>query len=257
MTIPALPDLCWPIDEACCAGFTDLDLEVQDRAIALATSTIRMLTGYRVGGCPRKVRPCAQHCAVRYTGSWVGDSWVPVNVSGTWFNMPCGCGESGCLPAGGLRLPPPVGAITEVRIDGEVLDPADYYIADGNLLARTDGQAWPTENDISQPDTEVGTWSVTYLNAYPVDGLGSYAAGILACEFAKACSGDNKCRLPKGTTDVIRGGIAITVTPGMFPEGFTGINEVDAYIRQWNPYGLKVPPTVWYPGMNSQVTTRG
>ena len=67
-------------------------------------------------------------------------------------------------------------------------------------------------------DTEPDTFSVTYLNGYPVDGLGAYAAGVLAMEFAKACTG-GKCRLPAGVTSVARQGVSLQIATGAFPAG--------------------------------------
>ena len=33
----------------------------------------------------------------------------------------------------------------------------------------------------------------------------------------------------------------------MFPDGMTGIREVDAYLISINPNALKMPPMVWSP----------
>lgn len=248
MTIP-LPDPsittdCWPVDTSCCDGFDDYDFLIQDRAIMLATRALRSLTAYRVGGCDITVRPCTSPCV---QGTWSGGSWTPMNWAGVWYN--CGCIGS-CLH-GALELAAPVGHVTSIKIDGAAF--TDYAIADRNKLVRTDGERWPAANDLTLPDTETGTWSVTYLNAYEVDALGAYAAGVLACEFAKACSGAS-CRLPSNVTQVVRQGIAMTILPGTFPDGVTGIREVDTYIRTWNPGRFTVPPAVWSPQQQRPVT---
>src|SRR6478735_11762564 len=169
---------CWPIDEACCSEFASYDTSVQERAEALAGSTLRSLTLYQVGGCPITVRPCVTgSCAP--PAMWLSGAFYPVNWSGTWTN--CGCAgvcihnglDLATLGFGGI-----VGPIDEVRIDGEVLLESEYAVLD-TYLVRTDGQPWPRAQDMTQPDTEVGTWSITYLPAHPVDELGEYAAGIL------------------------------------------------------------------------------
>jgi hypothetical protein len=129
-------------------------------------------------------------------------------------------------------------------VDGVVLDESEYFL-DGSTLVRVGGE-WPVTQNMDLPDTEVGTFSVTYLNSFPVDGLGAYAAGILACEYAKACSG-GKCKLPSGVTEITRAGVTMTITSGAFPGGLTGIREVDAYIMAWNPTHLRSKPTVWSP----------
>lgn len=252
MTIP-VPDPnvdadCWPVDLECCAEFGDYDGLVQDRAIAMATRAMRSLTGWRVGGCPITVRPCPTGCLV-YGAVYGG--WQPQNWNGTWSN--CGCG-GGCIH-NPLALDPPVGEVTSVKIDGVELDTDEYRVVDGNKLIRSDGQPWPGIQNLGLPDTEVGTWSVTYYNGLAVDALGAYAAGIMACEFAKACSGA-KCRLPSNVTEIVRQGITMTILPGTFPGGVTGIREVDAYVRTVNPSRFTVPPAVWVPSQKKPVTWR-
>jgi hypothetical protein len=102
-----------------------------------------------------------------------------------------------------------------------------------------------------QPDT----FAVSYLRAVPVDALGAYAAGALAAEYAKLCSGQ-QCRLPLGVTQVIRQGVSYTINPGSFPDGMTGLREVDAWLTVINPNKLKQPTGVWFPdAAEPRVTT--
>ena len=49
-------------------------------------------------------------------------------------------------------------------------------------------------------------------------------------------------------TTVTRQGVSYDIAAGSFPNGMTGIREVDAYIALWNPNGLRQPVAVWYPG---------
>ena len=53
------------------------------------------------------------------------------------------------------------------------------------------------------------------------------------------------CRLPPSITSMTRQGISYTIERGMFPDGVTGIPEIDAYLMLWNPFGLKVAPRVY------------
>ena len=139
-------------------------------------------------------------------------------------------------------------------MNGILLDPGSYRVDDGKWLVRTDGDCWPGCQDLSKPDTELGTFSVTYLNAIPVDHLGMYAAGVLACEYAKACAGV-KCRLPSGVTSITRQGISMEVSAGLFPNGLTGINEVDVWVQMYNPHALTTGPTVWTPNQGGRART--
>ena len=69
---------------------------------------------------------------------------------------------------------------------------------------------------------------------------------MLACEFAKACTG-GKCRLPSSVTSIARQGVTMTISSGMFLGGQTGIREVDAYVVSVNPNAQVMPPVVWSP----------
>lgn len=245
--LPDLPDFCWPIDEGCCTTFDSYSSTIQNRAKALAGQTLRMLTGFRVGGCAITVRPCKVSCVANSNWYYGEGTFHPyINTYGSWVNA-CGC-QTSCshTVVEQIELPMPVGRVDQVKVDGLILDPTDYRVDDGRWLVRTDGGVWPTTQNMALLDTAPDTFSVTYLNAYPVDGLGAYAAGLLACEFAKACSGV-KCSLPNGVTEIVRAGIAMTIQRGAFPDGFTGIREVDAYVRSWNPGHLTSPPRVWTP----------
>jgi hypothetical protein len=208
-------------------------------------ATMRSLTAYRVGGCPITVRPCRARCWPTVEGSWAGPVFTPFIYAGNWVNS-CGCNSDHCSCAALCKaaLPPPVGPVGEVKVDGAVLPPAAYTVQD-RWLVRTDGGCWPYCQDLTDPDTAPGTFAVTYLRGAPVDALASSAAGVLACEFAKACSGAN-CRLPSGVTSVVRAGVAYEVGAAAFPSGFTGIREVDAVIRLWNPKGIR-PWLIWSP----------
>jgi hypothetical protein len=242
-----------PIDAACLSEDWDaIDVAVQDRSIALASATLRRLTGYRVGGCPITVRPCKKSCVGSLPTYWDMRTagWMPLNMGGLWINS-CGCTtDCSCVTLCEVELPGPIGAVTEVLVDGDVVDPDNYRI-DGNRLVWVGAEVcpWPTCQDMSLPTTEVGTFAVTYLNSAPVDALGAYAAGVLAMEYARACAG-GKCRLPTGVTSIVRQGVSIDIASGAFPSGVTGIREVDAYIALWNPKALRQSTRVWSPDIS-------
>ena len=251
---PVPTELCWDLDPACLEDTWDnYDPAVQDRAGFLAVSTLRMLTAYRVGGCPITLRPCKPSlCPPGYSGyrdSWAGGSFAPYVQNGLWYNG-CGCsGNCGCTTSCEIALPAPIGELVEVKKDGVVVPLADLRVDNGYLLVYQGSGDCPfnMEQDLNKPDTEVGTWSVTYLNAFKPSALASYAAGVLAVEFAKACIG-GKCRLPAGVTELVRAGVTMEITAGNFPGGFTGIKEVDSFIALYNPDGSnKRAPKVFTP----------
>lgn len=238
---PGFSDECFgELDHSCCETWDDYAPEIQERADALAVQTIRILTARRVGGCPITVRPCATRCVPSgyITASPVGGTFVGtgphINASGAWVNS-CGCGsDCSCGALSQVRLQGPVGFINQVQVDGEVLDPSRYRLDDGVWLVRTDGENWPACQDMEAEVGEPDTFAVTYLNAHLVDASGLYAAGILACEYAKACLGA-ACRLPAGVTEVTRQGVRYAINQDLFTNGSTGIREVDAYVYRYNP----------------------
>ena len=87
---------------------------------------------------------------------------------------------------------------------------------------------------------------ITYVPGIVPDAAALWAAGVLSCEFAKACTGE-KCRLPASVTTVSRQGVTMTMSSGMFEGGMTGIREVDAYLVAVNPNAQRLPSTVWSP----------
>lgn len=252
VVLPDFAGCIWPVDPACFTEVWDTYPEVvRQRALALASATLYRLCGYRVGGCPLTVRPSPQNGTCGFPSDALSTSLVgtfhATNWNGQWSNVPVDPYFDRRL----VSLPGPIGEIIEVKVDGAVVPEADYTITDNRYLAWVgSGEApWPLTQDWVLPDTEVGTMSVTYLNAYPVDSLGAYAAGLLAMEFAKACSGGGKqCRLPSNVVSIVRQGVSYELSTGAFPDGKTNIREVDAYIEQWNPKGRRNAGMVFNPG---------
>ena len=90
---------------------------------------------------------------------------------------------------------------------------------------------------------------VDYYSGVRPGMVAQMAAGLLAEEFLAGMGGD-ECRLPRGVTEYSRMGVSITVEAGLFPDGMTNIPEVDAFIRNWNPHGLKTMPQVMSPDIS-------
>jgi hypothetical protein len=250
----------WPVDPACLGDAWDaLDPEVQDRAVGLASATLRRLTGYRVGGCPVTVRPCRQSCtdtlAMPSYWSVMGRGFMPfITAGGAWINS-CGCTtDCACEVLCEVNLPGPVGGVQSVKVDGAEV--TDYSLYGNKIVWNGTGDCpWPVCQNLTLADDQPGTFSVTYLNSYPVDTLGAYACGVLAYEFAQACAG-NKCRLPTNIVSMTRQGVTMEIASGSFPGGFTGIREVDAYVAIYNPRGLREQTRVWSPDIHSPRVTR-
>lgn len=246
-TIPEYAGCPWPVDPAC---FSDdwavMEDSVKERSVALASSTLHRLTGERVTNCPITIRPNAGvggACYIPTYGS-TGPFSPGMDTAGRWVNN---CGPACGNPRLQVRLPRPVGEIVLVLVDGEPLYPTDTAVVDGNLLVyRGTGSGFPASQDITLPSSAPGTMEVTYYNGYRPDALAAYAAGMLAMEYAKACTGKG-CKLPTGVTSIVRQGVSLEVSAGSFPNGMTGIREVDTFIALWNPNNQR-PSRIIVPG---------
>jgi len=250
----------WTIDTGCCSIWADLDPADQARATSFATDVLWGLTGRQFGVCPVTVRPCFNN---RFNGLgvwWYDGTFWPYIFNGQWFNAGCGCfGQCRCepLPYTQAWLPGPVAGVSEVRVDGIVIDPAAYRVDDGQWLVRQDGEKWPICQDYNLAAGLTGTWSVTYFRGAPVPTSLLAGAGTLACEYAKACLGQ-ECRLPGRVASIIRQGVSITMVDvdTLMKTGFTGLIEVDQLIRVYNPAALTHRLRLYSPDvMVDRVTT--
>lgn len=244
------PEVClWPLDPACLETTWDaLDPEVKARAQMLASMTLFALCGQRVGGCPVTVRPSLEmgRCYIGADPIGPGDlALAPYAYMNAFYR-----GDRGIL------LPPPVHALVEVNVDGVALNLSDFRIDDGRRLVwqGTGASPLPIRQNLSQPAGAPGTFSVTYQDTAPVSPAGAYAAGALAMEYAKACTG-SKCRLPSNVTTLVRQGVTMNFTEGVFPKGRTTIPEVDRFIGLWNPRGIRAEAQVWSPHVSYPTKT--
>lgn len=242
----------WTIDTSCCEDWASFDVAIQERATAWATYILYALSGRRFGVCEITVRPCGPRCRASsaYTaypvttdGYWAGSAGIgagllsPFIRNGTWFN--CGCsGSCNCTASCEAWLPGPVATVTEVFSDGVLVPSTSYRVDDGEWLVRTDGECWPECQDLdSSNPTDPNTLFVTYGRGVPVPVAGQIAAGILACEFAKACTGQ-ACALPQNLSSISRQGIEVSLPDpsDLLQQGLTGIADVDLWIMAVNPY---------------------
>jgi hypothetical protein len=240
----------WPITWP--TGAEPTDPNIKRLCELYASACMTALTLHRVGGNPVTIMPASRE---RIPGHYVWLSPVPDAYPlgsfypGTFYPSAQDLKEPLTVTeVEAIDLPGPVGAVTEVLIDGVALDASNYRVEDGRYLVRLDSQPWP--------ESSGDNFVVTYLNSYPVDEMGAHAAGIMANEWLKAITrSKDKCRLPSNATNVARQGITIEVATGMFPEGVTGMPEIDAYLMLFNPFGLRVMPRVYSPDLarNRQV----
>jgi hypothetical protein len=252
MTTDSGPCADWPVRWIC-----DVSTEsptATGTALTAATYVLWALSGRQFGTCTVTLRPCRREC---YDASWWNGygvpwttSWDYAGSSYPWFSLGCGgCrGTCSCTEVSEVILPSPVQSITTVKLDGVAAPTGTYRLDNNRLLVRTDGQRWPSCNNLTKDDTQVGTWSITAVYGKPVPTMGQVAVGELACEILKAMAGE-ECRLPPGVTQLTRQGVSISVPDigALFQDGRTGLYLVDMFLISANPNRLQQRGRIYSP----------
>lgn len=248
------------MDTVCSENAQTTDPADFDPWITIASDLLFRLSGRQFpGSCDHTVRPCGvgQICAgwawpltAREVGWYL--QWGAYGGAWGWYwpdgGRLDGCG---CAHVERVHLPDfPVTSITEVTIDGVVVDPDTYALREFKYLDRLDDGVWPSCQDLRRPLGEEGTWGVTYVWGAPLPASGVLAAATLACEFYTASIG-GECNLPQGVTGLVRQGVSMNrlydvwgIQNGLWA---TGLPAVDAFLQATNPYGLTMPSLVWSP----------
>lgn len=258
----------WPLDTSCCPGWAAFTPEVKDAATTFATDVLWALSGRQFGECPKTVRPCGRKVGQTYRtyGVWtdgydngaVYPMWTPyVDQGGDWRN--CGCGSiCTCAPSSQVWLPGPIpaGGIAEVRVNNVVVPAGEYRLDIGQdglyWLVGQLGRIWPDCQNFDEPAGSANdTFTVTYTPGTPVPAGGKTAAGMLACEFAKLCTGQ-ACALSPAATSVSRDGVSfeILTASDLIDKGYTPLPMVNLWIRSVNPKKRSERPRVWSPDMD-------
>lgn len=227
---------CWPdpvlCQDCCSEEVSGLDAEVWQIQQANAVDFLWRATGKQYGVCENTYRPCRRTCNGTAWGWPIGSPFIPWRINDQWVNLSCSScpGECGCGGAvSEIRLSS-IEAVTGVRIDGVDLIPEDVVaVYDRHRIVRIDGEQWPGCQNLSSKDG-VGTWSVTVQQGVPVPAGGDLIAGILACEYAKACLNSKDCRLPRNVQSLVRQGVTMEMILPDIGEMLTGIYEVDSWI---------------------------
>lgn len=242
--LPSLP--CnWDVDGSiCCTEWDTYSTEVQTAGLEYGALVMWAATGRRFGLCERTVRPCGRTSEPIGNGHyWADGTWIPYLFSGQWRNcadcsMSFGCCT--CEPRCQVWLPPPVYSIaaTGITVGADIIPVDAWRVDNGQWLVRTDGECWPECQDYNT-DASDTFFQVTYMKGIPVPSVILRAAGELACEWARGCTGAD-CRLPGRVTSLTRQGMSVSLVDldTLLSHGLTGVATVDQVIRQFNPYGL-------------------
>lgn len=240
------------------------DVALLDDAAYDASYILFELAGRRFpGDCVATVRPCRDKCQCWLgwglgLGPFPDWGWGYDSIVGLWTwrtgdGQRCGCGAEEQIVLAGY----PVLEVTEVKIDGDVVDPSTYRLDEKRKLLRLDDpgppvvkRRWPACQNMTLPDTEPGTWSVTYRWGGGPPPLGRMAACALARELWKACAPDQACSLPTSVVKVVRQGTTYERTTAFaraLRQGSSGIPLLDTFLATVNPSGQRRAPLVWSP----------
>lgn len=230
-------------------------------AATAASNVLYDLSGrIYTGNCgPVRVRPVARPAD--------GDArWSSIaNLSGVGYSATWGvC--TGVRSHYGCSNPPeidlgvyPVTEILSVKIDGVTIPEAEYELRDYRTLVRlrptasstpTERYGWPTCQVGDLPDTQPGTFSVTYKYGQPPPASGVLAARKLAEFLARPQLGDNT-GYPQRVTSFQRQGVSAMVVDVMdvLKAKASGIYEVDLFLLSVNPNKNQRQAAVWSPDL--------
>jgi len=236
-----------------CCSVETTDESIFESAAVQASEILFNISGRLFPGeCgPKTVRPPCLACNCGYQVLSRGHIIGPWDWGYPLWGMCDFCLVS-CAPSLVKLSGYPVREITEVRVNGDVVDPGLYRIFKERFLMRLDDGRWPWGQNLTLPDTDEHTFSISYTYGADPPETGIAAAAQLACELYKECTGQ-ACALPKGTTRITRQGITIdrlAFTTWAFKDSAwrTGLPLVDSFLAMTNPAGLIRRPTFYAPG---------
>jgi hypothetical protein len=238
----------------CCSIETSSAFEYEQAATAASDILFEISGRLFPGECEKTVRPACDECYCGYQVLSRGHVVGPWDWGYPGWGQFCDSCLVSCNPSLVKLSGYPVREISEVLIDGVALAADQYRLFKNRFAMRLDDGRWPFQQDLTLPDTEDNTFSITYSYGADPPEIGIMAAAQLGCELAKACPGaGGDCALPTGVTRITRQGITIdrlAFTSWAYQSGKwqTGLTLVDAFLGSVNRAGLMRRPTIWAPG---------
>lgn len=178
----------------------DPDVDPVDDWIDAASDVVYMLSGGLVfGRCTRTVRPVFRGLDLcRFPPRHSYAPWPQFNDVMFDGHMP-------------LRLRGPIIGTPVVRIDGATLAASSYAVVNDEYLIRRDGKTWPMTNDLTKPDTQVGTWAVQFTFGSIPDALATQATVEIVLELAKQDGILHRWAFPPGAVAANVQGVSVVL----------------------------------------------
>ena len=241
-----------------CGCELNLDNEDHVGAVEMASYVLWALSGRQFGCCEMEFRPCRSEGRRGLTSEW-----GVYLENGKWYNIPCRSCRGGCScdRRNAVKLPhTPACEVVRVVIDGEDIPegPGGWWLEPPGWVVLAEGlPGFPGDQNFGLPLGEPGTSGVVYSYGTEPPTAGKRAAGALACEIIKACSGANSC-LPRRTQMIVKQGLTAVMLDAMdfFDKQRTGIYEVDLFLAAANPYGRPAPARITSPDWNPGAARR-
>jgi hypothetical protein len=123
-------------------------------------------------------------------------------------------------------------------LDGNLIEPDKYYLADHSTIYGIPGAGWsPSQIE------------VTYTYGSPPPTAGRAAARVLATELVKLYEDDDTCALPQRVTSISRQGVSYTLLDNQdfIDELKTGIYAIDLFLKTVNPDKARARARVFSP----------
>lgn len=123
-------------------------------------------------------------------------------------------------------------------INGNIIDPKYYYLADHSTIYGSPNNNWNPSNI-----------EVTYTYGTPAPSMGRAAARLFAVELVKYYEGDETCALPQRVTSVNRQGVSYTILDqqSFIDDGKTGLYTIDLFLKTANPDKARARARVFSP----------
>jgi len=199
-----------------------------DDIIDSASDAVAVATSMRVTGrCTDTVRPCSDGV--------------------------CGCpGRCACCDIDGVKLPGPNITVTQVKVDGAVVDPALYNLVDGDVLVRwgaDSGKTWPGWQVLTKPDTEADTFSITFTHGH-LPWVARMAATEIACDLLTGVTPGGQMKLPKQTVAAIMDNVTLQLDPSLL-QGLAAFPWME---RLFATYPAGPQPIIYSPEIRGRYT---